>query len=173
MKRRDAIRKAKPFHVALVAVGSWFVYTNGVLCYNTKRGHLRLLDIKNSADHEIVINVFNMLSENEFQLPEYTGHVLIPIHYGHGVLTCELRLEERPYTAYLIVVRPRSGELLFVEEQPLDEKTVVATSEKYLFLCHPVNEPHPAFWGLRKFNLETLQWVHEVPRFVSDRKSVV
>lgn len=157
---------AKPFHVVSIAVAPWFVYTNGVLCYNTDGGYLRLLDIKNSADHELVVNVFKMLRENHYPLPRFAGHKLMPIHYGHGVLTCELRLQESPSMAYLIVMRPRSGELLFVEQQPLQQKTIVATCEKYMFLCHPVRETRPA-WGLRKFNLETLEWVHDVPRFVS------
>lgn len=170
VKRRNAIRMAEPFHVACLAVGSRFVYSNGVLCYNTERGQLRLLDIKNSAGLELVVDVFEMLRENHFTLPEFSGHKLIPINYGHGVLTSELRLRERPSVGYLFAVRPHAAELLFVEEQPLDGKTIVTTSEKYLFLCHPVLEPHPAFWGIRKFDLETREWVHTVPRFVSRAK---
>lgn len=171
MKRRNAIRKAEPFHVAFLAMGTSFVYTNGVLCYTTDRGQMRLLDIKNSADHEIVIDVFRMLREGNVALPEFTEYRLKPIYFGHGVLTCELALTKElrftRSTRYLIVIRPRAPELLLFEEQPLRDKTIVAATDKYLFLCHPVNEALWNYWGVCQFNLETRQWAHFRPRFMS------
>ncbi|MBE3041088.1 hypothetical protein IMZ48_00570, partial [Candidatus Bathyarchaeota archaeon] len=161
---------AKPFHVAFLGMGTSFMYTDGVLCYATEGGQLRLLDIKNSADHELVIDVFRMLREHketipQFSEPEFSEHKLKPIHYGHGVLACELKLKNNDITRYLIVMKTRTPELLIFEEQPLHDKTLVNTTEKDLFLCHPVRGALWNYWGVRQFDLGTGQWVHSLPFF--------
>ena len=158
---------AEPFHVAFLGVGTAFVYANGVLCYAAGHGRLRLLDIKNSADHEIVIDVFQMLQSNCLKVPASTYHKLKPLHYGHGILTFALTLKCDQSVSYLVAIRPHIPELLLFEEQSLHGKIIVETTDRYLFIGHPMRNTLWNYWGLRQFDLDTRQWAHQQPRFTS------
>lgn len=156
VKRRDAIRMAEPFHVAFLAVGTSFVYTNGVLCYTVGHGLVRLLDIKGSADHEVVINVFRMLRENCTELPRFKSYKLNLFHYGHGVLVCRLVVKG---ASYLLIIRPHTAELIHVEEQCFSAKPSVVTSDEFLVLYYSLCRSPGHRWGLRQLNLKTREWV--------------
>lgn len=154
---------AQPFHVALLAVGKSFAYTNGVLCYAVDGGLIRILDIKGSANHEVVIDVLRMLRENNTDLPRFNSYKLAPFHYGHGILACRLVIK---YTKYLIIIRPHTGELIHVEEQCLTGQASVVTSDEFLVLYYPLCRSPEDCWGPRLLNLETREWVQ--PRLMCE-----
>lgn len=154
---------AQPFHVALLAVGKSFAYTNGVLCYAVGGGLIRILDIKGSADHEVVIDVLRMLRENDTNLPRFDTYKLAPFHYGHGILACRLVVKD---TKYLIIIRPHTAELIHVEEQCLSGQTSVVTSDEFLVLYCPLCQSPEDCWGPRLLNLETREWVQ--PRLMCE-----
>lgn len=151
---------ARPFHVALLAVGTSFVYTNGVLCYTVGHGLVRILNIKGHADHEVVIDVFRMLRENNTELPRFKSYKLSPTHYGHGILVCRLSILEKHSRVYLLAIRVYSPELILFEELWRHDNTPVVTSDEFMVLYYPQHETPLNYWRPRQLNLKTREWSH-------------
>ncbi|SPN97380.1 uncharacterized protein DNG_00894 [Cephalotrichum gorgonifer] len=168
-KRRNAIRAAKPFHVALLGVGTSFIYKDGVLCYVMENGLVRLLDIRRSADHEVVIDVRRMVRHCcPVDIPSFELYKIKLIHYAHGILTCILaiRVHDDGVLQYILVIKPRSARLILAELLNPFRSIHVSNTDEFLFLY--AIGPGSAF-GFRKahqLDLKTGEWFPRPRMFI-------
>ena len=150
-----AIKNGQPFNAAFIALGTKFIYRNGVLCYSLNKT-LRLLDIGNSADFELVIDVANLVEDGKFRFK--------PLHYGHSILAYMLQRREDRF-GYLITIEVTTPSIvLFEPGLPYDEVTVDLT-DGYLFLFRP--RDYDNMWELCQYDLVARKWHEPRARFTS------
>jgi hypothetical protein len=168
VKRREAISSASPFLTALVAFAESWLYEKGVLCHIRERT-LRLLDIRNSAAQEIVINIRKLLDE---AIPESRGckrYKFQLLYQSDGVVSC-LYTHKRPDIAHwLVVFQPAKAKIVTAHRLDSSNRIFVRNNSKFLFYGTQSDIGADSFrrWVLESFNLQTGKWVED-PLYLPD-----
>ncbi|KAH6981477.1 hypothetical protein EDB80DRAFT_825572 [Ilyonectria destructans] len=151
VKRRNAVRYAEPYLVAVVAMAESFIYTNGVLCYAANRENLRILDVHRSAQKELVVNIPRLLHS---LIPGFQWSSLDnfrPVHCSHGIGVTVSRL---------VVFRTKDLKVLAFCNLRSTNKLFVRNNADYLVYG---TKPQLAFdgfkrWALQRLDLRTKEW---------------
>jgi hypothetical protein len=170
-KRREALRSAQPYLVAIVAVADDYMYADGHLCYTDERS-LRIVNLHHPDGTESVIDVRQLLdhaivgSEEAKRSQFYTFK---PLHLAHGILSC---LYSHSFggvqSHWLVVVDIASRCLLLSHSLQSASKIFVRNSESYL-VCgthSSSGRDHHRCWYLKVYNIQTKQsWGRKIDHF--------
>lgn len=115
VKRRRAIAQASPYAVAILGVADGFGLYGGNVCYvleNRPQRWLRILDLQETPDYEIVVDVPALVSEAVPGVDGGQDYTFRLLHHAHGITSC-LYSAARPDAAHwLLVFNARENTLL-------------------------------------------------------------
>ncbi|KAH7011860.1 hypothetical protein EDB80DRAFT_876497 [Ilyonectria destructans] len=162
VKRRNAVRYAEPYLVAVVAVAESFIYTNGVLCYTANRDTLRVLDVHRSAQEELVVSIPRLLHSlmSEFQWSSLYN--FRPVHYSHGIVSSLYSYQdcEGITVSWLVVFRTEDLKVLAFCNLRSTNKLFVRNNADYLVYGTKSQLAFDGFkrWTLQRLDLQTKEW---------------
>ncbi|KAH7132808.1 hypothetical protein EDB81DRAFT_904891 [Dactylonectria macrodidyma] len=155
VKRRNAVRYAEPYLVAIVAMAESFIYTNGVLCYTIDRENLHILDVHRSADEEQVLKIPWMLQNLTCNSQWSSVSSFRPVHYSHGILSSLYsdKDSEGETTSWLVALRTKDLKVLAFRNLDSTIHLFVRNNDKYLVYG---TKSQPGFDGRRRWALQRL-----------------
>ncbi|KAH7149609.1 hypothetical protein B0J13DRAFT_621450 [Dactylonectria estremocensis] len=155
VKRRNAVRYAEPYLVAIVAMVESFVYANGVLCYTIDRENLHILDVHQSADEELVLRIPWMLRNLACDSQWSTLSSFRPLHYSHGILSSLYsdKDSEGETTTWLVVLRIKDLKVLAFRNLDSTVYLFVRNNDEYLVYG---TKSQPGLDGHRRWALQRL-----------------
>lgn len=131
-KRRNALATVNPFTVATIGFCDAFVYLKGVLCY-TLDDKVRVLDLRNSGDHEVVISIPGLLTQALSEIQDNNRGTFQILYYSDRIISCLYRSSGPDSTAWLIAFNVRYKAILLVEELDSTEKIFVRHNREFLY----------------------------------------
>ncbi|KAL8363351.1 hypothetical protein RB601_009225 [Gaeumannomyces tritici] len=160
VKRRAAISSATPYLVAVVADASEsFVYNDGVLCYMSE-GHLRVLDLINSATKEIAVDVHELLRASpDLQQPRKgQNHQFKLVHYSHGFVTCHYS-HKRSIAGWIVVINLARGRV-FSHVLESAHKLIARNNHEFLYYGTHTDTSDTGHrrWEMRGCDLRDESW---------------
>ncbi|KPM42022.1 hypothetical protein AK830_g4518 [Neonectria ditissima] len=162
VKRRNAVRGAEPYLVAVVAMAETFIYTNGVLCYTVDRENLHVLDVHRSATEELVVKVPWMLRPVIPGFQRSDLYSFRPLYCSDGILSClySHRDCDGATTSWLVILRTKDVKLLALRRLHSTQKLFVRNNSAYLVYG---TKSHPGFdgfkrWVLQRLDLRSVKW---------------
>ena len=128
-----------------------------MLCYCRGR-ELRILDLRRSADSEIVVDLSKLVRET---LPDtLTGYEykLTLLYYSHNIVSC-FYSDQTGRTNFLLVFNSLDGQILTVLEVANISKRFVRNND--LFLYYGTTQPHRfiGYWEITGFDITTRTWL--------------
>ncbi|QSZ33272.1 hypothetical protein DSL72_002860 [Monilinia vaccinii-corymbosi] len=131
-KRRQAFATANPYSVATIGFGEEYLYCKGVLCY-TLDDKLRVLNLHDSARHEIVVGIPRMLSSATSEIARNTRGVFQVLYYSDNIISCLYEASGLEANSWLIAFSIGTREILVVRELDSTERIFVRHDGKYLY----------------------------------------
>ncbi|TVY64190.1 hypothetical protein LSUE1_G008059, partial [Lachnellula suecica] len=131
-KRRNALATVNPFTVATIGFCDAYVYNKGVLCY-TVDDRVRILDLHNSADHEVVISIPGLLTQALSNIHDNSRGTFQILYYSDRIISCLYRSSGPDSTAWLIAFSVRHRAVLVAEELDSTEKIFVRHNREFLY----------------------------------------
>lgn len=169
VKRRNALRKANPFHILEVSKEAvHFTYTNGALCYTTKQAspahehRLRILLLRGPAVQELKINVLQLICEAEISdFDESRPYQFKPLYHAEGIVSC--LFEQRKSHSrgrWLIIYSIEKGKILQSKLLRSTANIFVRNNNQYLYYGTK-SEPFDGQrrWVLHGLSLESFEWL--------------
>lgn len=159
VKSREAISSASPFLAALVAFAESWLYTNGVLCHIRGRS-LRLLDIHNSADSELVVDIRKLLDEAIPESRGYKKYKFRLLYQAYGVVSCLYAHKRLNVEHWLVVFQPAKHKILTTRRLGLSTGIFVRNNSRFLYYGtqSDVWADQPRRWVLQGFSIESGDW---------------
>ncbi|KAI5462615.1 hypothetical protein BGZ63DRAFT_219365 [Mariannaea sp. PMI_226] len=160
-KRRNAIRFAEPFLVAIVALAEDFIYTNGILCYVFDSKNLQILNLHDSATEELIVNIPSLLNQI---LPDFNSndkYSFRPVYYSCNILSCVYSPHAKDGTTFsqLIVLRIGNDSVNIVSHHPIstENKLFVRNDSDYLIFGARFQGGWDDFgrWVLQRLDIHT------------------
>ncbi|KAH8128786.1 hypothetical protein FP744_10005305 [Trichoderma asperellum] len=169
VKRRNALRMAKPFHILEVTSEAiHFTYANGALCYTTKQtspGHehrLRVLLLQGSPVQEININVLQLICDSHISdFDENRPYQFKPLYHADGIVSCLYEQRKPPSRVrWLIIYSIEKGKILQSKHLCSTANIFVRNNHRYLYYGTK-SEPFDGQrrWVLHGFSLEKSEWL--------------
>ncbi|KAK1249924.1 hypothetical protein MKX08_009927 [Trichoderma sp. CBMAI-0020] len=169
VKRRNALRKANPFHILEVSREAvHFTYTNGALCYTTKQAspahehRLRILLLQGSPVQELNINILQLIRESEISdFDQSRPYQFKPLYHAEGIVSC--LFEQRKSHSrgrWLIIYSIEKGKILQSTPLRSTANIFVRNNNRYLYYGTK-SEPFDGQrrWVLHGFSLESFEWL--------------
>lgn len=132
VKRREALATANPYIVATVGFGDAYLYSKGVLCY-TLDDRVRVLDLHNSAKHEVVISIPHLLRQCLAEIEDHPKGVFQVLYYSDKIISCIYKSSGQDSTAWLIAFSIRNRNILAVQELESTDKIFVRHNHRFLY----------------------------------------
>ncbi|PTB46344.1 hypothetical protein M441DRAFT_127777 [Trichoderma asperellum CBS 433.97] len=169
VKRRNALRMAKPFHILEVSSEAvHFTYANGALCYTTKQtspGHehrLRVLLLQGSPVQEINISVLQLICDSDISdFDENRPYQFKPLYHADGIVSCLYEQRKPPSRGrWLIIYSIEKGKILQSKRLCSTANIFVRNNHRYLYYGTK-SEPFDGQrrWVLHGFSLEKSEWL--------------
>ncbi|TVY37206.1 hypothetical protein LOCC1_G005792, partial [Lachnellula occidentalis] len=161
-KRRNALATVSPFTVATIGVCDAFVYMKGVLCY-TLDDKVRVLDLHNSDDHEVVISIPALLTRALSDIQDNNRGTFQILYYSDSIISCLYESSGPDSTAWLIAFNVRYGAILLVKELDSTEKIFVRHNREFLYFgtnSDLGNDGHKK-WVIQGYSFRTRVWFEE------------
>ncbi|TVY91236.1 hypothetical protein LAWI1_G003701, partial [Lachnellula willkommii] len=158
-KRRNALATVNPFTVATIGFCDAFVYLKGVLCY-TLDDKVRVLDLHNSGDHEVVISIPGLLTQALSEIQDNNRGTFQILYYSDRIISCLYRSSGPDSTAWLITFHVRYKAILLVEELDSTEKIFVRHNREFLYFgtnSDLGNDGHKK-WVIRGYSFRGKEW---------------
>ncbi|KAF7549848.1 hypothetical protein G7Z17_g6116 [Cylindrodendrum hubeiense] len=166
VKRRNAVRYAEPYLVAVVAMAESFIYNNGVLCYTADRENLHILDVHQSAQEELVIKIPWMLHclDPDFQWSSL--YSFRPVHYSHGIISSLYSHQdcEGVAVSWLVVLRTKDLKVLAFHRLHSTQKLFVRNNGDYLVYGTKSQPGFDGFkrWALQRLDFQKREWTSDL-----------
>ncbi|KAH7303606.1 hypothetical protein B0I35DRAFT_402277 [Stachybotrys elegans] len=161
IKRQHAIKTARPFQVALLAVCKSFIYVNGALCYSIDRENLRLLLLNETATTESTINMQGLLFKHvpESRVAESFAHH--PLYYACGVLSCVYSQKQgNASKSWIVLLHIESRAIVGIQRLRSTKRIVVRNSHQYLYYGTKSqdHEDGTKRWVFHAFSFQSQEW---------------
>lgn len=164
MKRRCALSQADPFVIGIVGMADSYMYHGGVLCYIVEarpNRWLRILDLRNSADSELVVDIPKLVSEAVLGTRRSTKYKFRILHHADGITSCLFTFALPGVENWLLVFKAKE-QLLF---EPLQlcttQKIFVRNNAEFLYFG-TYSDPDGQGgrrWVLRAFDIKEQRWL--------------
>ncbi|KAF4636420.1 hypothetical protein G7Y89_g1680 [Cudoniella acicularis] len=161
-KRRNALATVSPYTVATIGFCDTYVYSKGVLCY-TLDDKIRVLDLHNSSDHEVVIYIPGLLTQALSDIRDHrigTFHIL---YYSNSIISCLYQSSGPDSTAWLISFSIGKRAILLVEELESTEKLFVRHNKEYLYYgTHSeIDADGHKKWVIHGYSFKSQKWFEQ------------
>ncbi|KAI9643974.1 hypothetical protein NHQ30_007325 [Ciborinia camelliae] len=131
-KRRQAFATVNPFSIVTVGFGDAYLYCKGVLCY-TLDDKLRVLNLHDSACHEVVVSIHGILSSATSAIARNTKGIFQVLYYSDSIISCLYKTSGPEANSWLIAFSIETGEILVVRELDSTERIFVRHDGRYLY----------------------------------------
>lgn len=161
-KRRNALAAVNPFTVATIGVCDAFVYLKGVLCY-TLDDKIRILDLHDSEDHELVISIPGLLTQALCDIQSNNRGTFQILYYSDRIISCLYRTSGPDPTAWLIAFNVRYKAILLAEELESTEKIFVRHNREFLYFGtnSDVGTDGHKKWVIRGYSFRDRKWFEQ------------
>ncbi|TVY64244.1 hypothetical protein LSUE1_G008934, partial [Lachnellula suecica] len=161
-KRHNAFATVNPFTVATIGFCDAYIYNKGVLCY-TLDDRVRVLDLYNSGDHEIVISIPVLLTQALCDIQDNSRGTFQILYYADRIISCLYTTSGPDSTAWLIAFSIRNRTVLVAEELDSTEKIFVRHNREFLYFGtnSDVGTDENMKWIIRGFTFKTRKWFEE------------
>lgn len=132
MKRREAFATTNPYSVATIGFGDAYLYYKGVLCY-TLDEKLRILNLHDSASHEVVISIPEMLINANPEIGVQSRGLFQVLYCSNNIISCLYKTSGLEANSWLIAFSIESGEILLLRELQSTERIFVRHDGAYLY----------------------------------------
>lgn len=158
-KRRHALRTAQPFSVATVGYCDAYLYCKGILCY-TLEDRVRLLDLHNSSQDEIVIDIPTLLTQTLPKLDNHCNGIFQVLYCADYIISCTYKSAGPDPTSWLIVFNARFRKLITFKELDSTDKLFVRHNKQYIYYgTHSeIGTDGYRKWVIFGFSILTRQW---------------
>lgn len=161
---REAVATAQPYSASLVGVGEGFSFNQGILCY-IQGSSLRVLNVREASEMEVVVNVGTLL-----ELAERTASKYKLLNYSDGIATvlCQ-NDDEDPAWLLAIDVRRKIPQgqtrLRFSRRLRSTRRIFVRNNASYLYFgTHSALAGHGyREWVLVGYDLKASKFLNERP----------
>lgn len=168
VKRREALRMARPFHVVQVSKEAvHFTYANGALCYTTKQTspahqhHLRILLLEGPSVKEITIDVLELIKAFDgSDFDETQPYLFKPLYHADGIVSCLYEQKRLSTPCHrLIIYSLEKKEILNSHSLRSTSKIFVRNNSQYLYYGATELIDGEQRWMLWGFSLKTSTWL--------------
>ncbi|RYP18953.1 hypothetical protein DL765_003631 [Monosporascus sp. GIB2] len=163
VKRRSAVSQAYPYLVGIVGLADSYVYHGGVLCYIVEarpKRWLRILDLRNSANIELVVDIPTLVTEAVLGTRKSTKYKFRVLHHAAGITTCLFSFALPNTENWLLVFK--AGEQTIFEPLRLDStaRIFVRNNAEYLYFGTHSDDGGDGYrrWVLRGFAIKENLW---------------
>ncbi|KFA79915.1 hypothetical protein S40288_10031 [Stachybotrys chartarum IBT 40288] len=161
VKRRSAVKTARPFLVAVVAVCKSFMYANSALCYSVGHDHMRILLLKGRVTTEVAVNTRQLLSTT-FPDKSWPGpYKFKPLYYACGLISCMYTYTKEDEPHHLLVLwHVESRSIVSVHQLGSTRRIFVRNNHEYLYYGTRSQDTGDGTkqWVLRGFDISARQW---------------
>ncbi|KAI9172427.1 hypothetical protein HJFPF1_01929 [Paramyrothecium foliicola] len=168
VKRRCAVRSARPFHVAIMAVANEFIYTNGALCYTIcHEGHeyLRISFLSGCASTELEVSTRSLLVTALPSTRKLAKYKFRPLHYAQNIMSGVYTfLKDGAPVSWLVVWHVQSKRLLSAHQLASTKGLFVRNDADHLYYGTRSGHGRDGSWRwlIRGLDLHTRSWSDKV-----------
>ncbi|KAK6950891.1 hypothetical protein Daesc_007419 [Daldinia eschscholtzii] len=162
-KRRQALSRASPYLVGIVALADSYEYIHGMLCYIIEarpKRWLRILDLHRSADYELVIDIPTLVHEAVPRSAKSRKYKFRVLYHANGITSCLFSFALPNTENWLLIFK--ADEHLIVETLQLDStaKIFVRNNKDYLYFGTHSEEGADGFrkWVIMGYSIEKRSW---------------
>ncbi|KAI0095444.1 hypothetical protein F4814DRAFT_182122 [Daldinia grandis] len=162
-KRRQALSRASPYLVGIVAFADSYEYIHGTLCYiveDRPKRWLRMLDLHGSASYELVVDIATLVHEAVPRSAKSRKYKFRVLYHADGITSCLFSFA-LPYTENWLLIF-KADEQLIVATLQLDSaaKIFVRNNKDYLYFGTHSEEGADGHrkWVLMGYSIEKRSW---------------
>ncbi|KAI1662636.1 hypothetical protein F4813DRAFT_378216 [Daldinia decipiens] len=162
-KRRQALSRASPYLVGIIAFADSYEYIHGTLCYIVEarpKRWLRILDLHGSASHELVIDIPTLVHESVPRSAKSRKYKFRVLYHANGITSCLFSFA-LPHTENWLLIF-KADEQLIVATLQLDStaKIFVRNNKDYLYFGTHSEEGADGRrkWVLMGYDIEKRSW---------------
>ncbi|KEY66102.1 hypothetical protein S7711_09220 [Stachybotrys chartarum IBT 7711] len=164
VKRRNAVKTARPFLVAVMAVCKTFMYANGALCYTVGQDHMRILLLEGRVTTELGVDTRQLLSTAVSGKPWAGSYKFKPLHYACGLVSCVYTYtkEKDGEPEHLLVLwQTETKSLVNFHRLQSTKRIFVRNNHKYLYYGTRSQDAEDGMkrWVIYGFDLSARQWL--------------
>jgi hypothetical protein len=151
-----------PFTVATIGFCDAFVYFKGVICY-TLDDKVRILDLHNSGDHEVVISIPGLLTQALSDIQDNNRGTFQILYYSDRIISCLYRSAGPDSIAWLIAFSVRYRAILVAEELDSTEKIFVRHNREFLYFGTNSDVGTDGYkkWVIQGYSFRTRKWFEQ------------
>ncbi|KAI0426580.1 hypothetical protein F5Y09DRAFT_318498 [Xylaria sp. FL1042] len=172
-KRRDALSKASPYVVGIVACADSYGFFNGKLCYiieDRPQRWLRILDIHGSNNQELVVNIPKLISEAVPRAASYRKYKFRVLYQAAGIVSCLFSFALHETENWLLIVKPESGQILEKFRLASTARLFVRNNDQFLYFGTHSEEGADGFkkWVIKGYDLTSHSWLPQPRMYMAN-----
>ncbi|KAJ3570003.1 hypothetical protein NPX13_g5884 [Xylaria arbuscula] len=163
-KRREALSKASPYAIGIVACADSYVYAGGKLCYIIEarpKRWLRILDIHGSTDQELVVDIPKLISEAIPRAASCRKYRFRVLHQSAGIVSCLFSFAIDETENWLLIIKPEKSQILETFRLASTARIFVRNNDKFLYFGTHSEEGVDGLkkWVLKGYDLTSNSWL--------------
>ncbi|KAI1157448.1 hypothetical protein F5B18DRAFT_669750 [Nemania serpens] len=135
-KRHEALSRASPYVVGIVACADSYGLFGGKLCYiieDRPQRWLRMLDVHGPAIHELVVNIHMLISEAIPRAANCRKYKFKVLYQAAGIVSCLFSFALRETENWLLIIEPQSSKILETFLLASTARLFVRNNDKFLY----------------------------------------
>ncbi|KAI0528412.1 hypothetical protein GGR58DRAFT_324680 [Xylaria digitata] len=163
-KRRSALSQASPYVVGIVACADSYGFFGGKLCYIIEarpQRWLRILDIHQSTNQELVVNIPMLIQEAIPRAAKCRKYKFRVLYQAAGIVSCLFSFAMPVTENWLLIFKPRTNQLLETFRLDSVARMFVRNNDKFLYFGTHSEEGADGLrkWVIKGFDLDKLSWL--------------
>ncbi|KAK5628798.1 hypothetical protein RRF57_004513 [Xylaria bambusicola] len=163
-KRHEALSKASPYVVGIVACADSYAFFGGKLCYIIEarpQRWLRILDIHRLTDQELVIDIPKLIAAAIPRAAKCRKYKFRVLYQAAGIVSCLFSFALRETENWLLIIKPQSSQILETFRLASTARIFVRNNDKFLYFGTHSEEGADGLrrWALKGYDLTTKSWL--------------
>ncbi|KAI0455874.1 hypothetical protein F5B21DRAFT_523114 [Xylaria acuta] len=173
-KRRNALSRASPYVVGIVACADSYEFFGGKLCYIIEaRPHyrwLRILDVHGPTSWELVVNIPMLIRAALPRAVKCRKYKFRVLYQAAGIVSCLFSFALPVTENWLLILKPQTQQILETFRLESTAKLFVRNNDKFLYFGTHSWTGADGFrkWVIKGFDLNKLCWLPQPRMFLSD-----
>ncbi|KAL7622971.1 hypothetical protein AAE478_006650 [Parahypoxylon ruwenzoriense] len=162
-KRRRALSQASPYVLGIVGLADSYEYIHGILCYIIEarpRRWLRILDLRRSSSHELVIDIPTLVREAVPRSAKSRKYKFRVLYHANGITSCLFSFALPNMENWLLIFNAEEQKLLATVPLESTAKIFVRNNKEYLYFGTHSEEGADGYkkWVLTGFRIQDRFW---------------